>query len=85
MALRVQAVFNTFAVMKEEKRLSTPVAITHYEFYSDLDAVKKELELEEENIQCVVGSDSDMIPFGDSQKPGLDTYADNVNTGPLSQ
>mgnify|MGYP000147175857 CR=1 FL=1 len=45
-------------------------------------AAKSFIQENESKIQCVVGNYSklDTIPFGKSQRPDLQYYADNVNT-----
>jgi hypothetical protein len=44
--------------------------------------LKNKLEADSELIQCIVGngSDSEYVPFGQTQKPQLDDYADGVDT-----
>ncbi|GAA6769883.1 hypothetical protein AAGS39_06220 [Flavobacterium sp. CGRL2] len=43
---------------------------------------KKRLETDSEQIQCIVGTNltSDSIAFGETQKPQLWDYPDNVDT-----
>ena len=74
---------NGFAILKEEKRFSTPVGVIHYSFYNKIEDVKKELEEAKDQLQCVVaGPDviENAVSFGDTQKPSLNEYADNINT-----
>ena len=60
---------------------STPVGIVNFEIYNDLSFVKQIIKFEENKIQCVVGSNNDCwIAFGDTQKPMIDDYADNIDT-----
>jgi hypothetical protein len=44
--------------------------------------VKESLLINREQIQCIVGHDTDLctVGFGESQKPGLMDYADAVDT-----
>lgn len=58
--------------------MHSPIGIIHYEFYEELDEVKKELKFNEEKIQCVVGNDFE-VKFGKTQKPSLTDYADRVD------
>lgn len=67
-----------YLLMKEESRLSSPVSVLYYQFYESRSAVKKELELLKEKIQCIVGRHD--LPFGNTQKPHLWDYADGVDT-----
>lgn len=69
---------NNFLLLRENTALSTPVSVLHYERYSDPAEVKLKLEIEKDNIQCVVGNSA--LPFGSSQQPGLNDYADGIDT-----
>lgn len=74
---------NNFVMLKEDEKLFSPLSVIHFSRYSSLDDVKDFINENEENIQCVVGKDDlgfDTIYFGEAQNPGLDTYADNVDT-----
>ncbi|GGH77183.1 acyl-CoA reductase [Phaeocystidibacter marisrubri] len=75
---------NGFVVLKEGERMSTPVSVIHYERYSDIDTVVRQLEEKADSIQCVVGNVSSeklaVVPFGESQSPKLWDYADGVDT-----
>lgn len=70
---------NNFVILKESKDLHSPIGVVHFEFYEDLDEVKKELKSREEEIQCVVGNGFE-VKFGETQKPSLTDYADQVDT-----
>ena len=70
---------NNFVILKEAKDFHSPIGVVHFEFYENLDKVKKELEENEEKIQCVVGNDFE-VKFGETQKPTLTDYADQVDT-----
>jgi len=76
---------NGFLLLKEDKSLSSPLAVLYFEKYTNLNALNAVLEAEKENIQCVV-THASLQPglaaadFGQSQHPGLSDYADNVNT-----
>lgn len=74
---------NGFAVMRENEALGSPVAVINYAFYENLERLKNDLKSVEEKIQCIVSSEASIenrVAFGDSQKPGLDDYADGVDT-----
>lgn len=76
---------NGFLLLKEDKSMSSPLAVLYFERYTDLAEVEKSLRAEQENIQCLV-STADLnagiavTEFGQSQSPKLWDYADNVNT-----
>jgi hypothetical protein len=67
-----------YLLMKEEKKLASPISVLHYEYYKTLNDVIKQTELMKENIQCIVGNH--YIPFGKAQSPHLWDYADGIDT-----
>lgn len=74
---------NNFVMLKEDDKLFSPLSVINFSRYESLDDVKVFMAENEENIQCVVAKEElemDAIPFGEAQNPGLDTYADNVDT-----
>jgi hypothetical protein len=76
---------NGFLLLREDKGLSSPLAVLYFEKYTDINALNILLAEEKEQIQCVVthaslGPGITTVPFGQSQHPGLSDYADNVNT-----
>lgn len=71
---------NGFLLLKEDKNFSSPIATVFYEEYSDDESLKNLLQQNSENLQCVVSDASGSVNFGESQKPGLSDYADNVDT-----
>ena len=73
---------NGFFILREHKAISSPIATAHYEFYDDLNKLKKQLKDQQEDIQCII-SNIDIegcITFGDAQRPALWDYADRVDT-----
>lgn len=71
---------NGFLLMKEDQSLLSPVALLHYEIYKDLAAEIRRLNMQNEDIQCIVGSNlniKNLVKFGETQSPGLMDYADN--------
>jgi len=74
---------NNFVMMKEDDKLFSPLSVINFSRYSSMDDVKNFIAENEENIQCVVAKSElglDSVAFGEAQNPGLDTYADNVDT-----
>ncbi|MCJ7935807.1 MAG: acyl-CoA reductase [Chryseobacterium sp.] len=74
---------NNFVMLKEDDKLFSPLSVIHFSRYDSLEDVKNCIAENEENIQCVVAKEDlglDSIQFGEAQHPGLDTYADNVDT-----
>ncbi|MDF2931987.1 MAG: acyl-CoA reductase [Chryseobacterium sp.] len=74
---------NNFVMMKEDEKLFSPLSVINFSRYSSLEDVKNFIAENEKDIQCVVAKKElnlDSIEFGEAQNPGLDTYADNVDT-----
>jgi len=73
---------NEFMLLKEDAGFSSPISVVFYEKYSDLEKLKKELENQTENIQCIVSTAGlpNEISFGKAQSPALWDYADGVDT-----
>lgn len=74
---------NGFLLMKEDESLQSPVSMLFYEYYEDLDKVKDYIDENADLLQCVVckeGIVKKNIHFGETQKPQLWDYADNVDT-----
>jgi hypothetical protein len=74
---------NNFVMLKEDEKLFSPLSVINFSRYSSLDEVKNFIAENEENIQCITAKDElgfDSIKFGEAQNPGLNTYADNVDT-----
>jgi hypothetical protein len=73
---------NEFLTIKEDMGYASPISSIFYEYYDDLDEVKKRLENDQDQIQCVVSNHliPNSIPFGTTQKPELWDYADDVDT-----
>jgi len=72
---------NGFLVLKEDESFGSPIATTFWESYTDLDALKKNLEDNKENLQCIVANNllEEEVKFGETQHPKLWDYADNVD------
>ena len=77
-----QLLDNEFLTIKEDISHASPISSVFYEFYEDINEVKLRLQQDEEMIQCVVsnGSIENSVYFGNTQKPNLWDYADNVDT-----
>ncbi|WP_278380199.1 acyl-CoA reductase [Chryseobacterium arthrosphaerae] len=74
---------NNFVMLKEDDKLFSPLSVINFSRYKSLEEVKDFIAENEENIQCVVVKDElglNSVSFGEAQNPGLDTYADNVDT-----
>ena len=73
---------NGFLTIKEDESYSSPISSVFYEYYDSLDELNSKLKADELKIQCVVsdGIIENGISFGETQKPKLWDYADNVDT-----
>jgi hypothetical protein len=69
---------NGFLTLKEDASYASPISSVFYEYYDDLDSVRQRLGHDREQIQCIVSAAH--VPFGQSQRPELWDYADNVDT-----
>ena len=67
-----------FVILRNDTSLTPPMAVVNYEFYSGRAMAEKETESLKNLLQCVTGHG--YTPFGNSQKPELWDYADNVDT-----
>jgi hypothetical protein len=67
-----------YLLLKEEKGLSSPVAVLYYEYYASVSALQHETESQKDRIQCMVGHYH--VPFGKAQSPHLWDYADGIDT-----
>ncbi|RUA09927.1 MAG: acyl-CoA reductase [Flavobacteriia bacterium] len=79
---RFKLLENGFLMLKEDPSYSSPIATLFYEYYDDIEALKLKLQMERDQIQCVVSKlDLDnKVDFGKTQKPELWEYADGVDT-----
>ena len=73
---------NGFFMIKEDESYASPIATLFYEYYNSAEALKEELESKSQQIQCIVskGFIENEITFGDTQKPQLWDYADDVDS-----
>lgn len=77
---------NGFFLIKEDESLFSPIASLFYEEYEDKNSLKKQLDKENKNIQCISSNDefwksnNQNIKLGDTQNPKLWEYADGVDT-----
>ncbi|MBE9490002.1 MAG: acyl-CoA reductase [Bacteroidetes bacterium] len=73
---------NGFIMVKEDKSYSSPIATLFFEYYDTIKQLSQNLELDKDKIQCIVskGITENEIEFGQTQKPKLWDYADNIDT-----
>jgi hypothetical protein len=76
---------NGFLLLTHDERLTSPLSCLHYETYTDLQSVQKQLQEQSENLQCIVTTaplqtQNQVVNFGQSQHPQLWDYADGIDT-----
>lgn len=74
---------NNFVLLKEDTGLSSPIGVLFYEYYSDVADLQRKLEMQKNELQCIVGDThliSEALPFGTAQCPQLADYADGIDT-----
>ena len=74
---------NGFLLLKEDKRLASPLAVVYFEEYNNIRELEEELKRIEDQIQCIIthaALSSRTYSFGMSQQPGLWDYADGIDT-----
>ena len=74
---------NNFVMLKEDEALFSPLSVLNFSRYDDLSEVRSFINENESNIQAIVAKPElgfNSIYFGEAQNPGLETYADNVDT-----
>ncbi|HLP64463.1 acyl-CoA reductase [Flavobacterium sp.] len=73
---------NEFLTLKEDSSYASPISSVFYEYYDSIEDITVQLQNDADQIQCIVsnGLIPNSIPFGQTQKPQLWDYADNVDT-----
>lgn len=79
---KIELIENGFILLKEDEGLHSPVGVLFYEYYEELDQLKKKLEASADDIQAITSKlgEASHLPFGKAQKPELWDYADGVDT-----
>lgn len=68
---------NGSILLREDKSDFSAISKLNYEYYTDR-AATVALLLKNKTLQCVVGKD--LLPFGSTQLPSLNDYADGIDT-----
>jgi len=73
---------NEFLTLKDDPSYASPISSVFYEYYDDLSDLQRRLTIDAEQIQCIVSNNliENSIDFGQTQKPKLWDYSDNVDT-----
>lgn len=73
---------NGFMLFQEKQEPHAPIATLNYHYYEHIDEVHTYIEQHKEQWQCIASNMSELkqaVGLGQTQKPGLSDYADNVN------
>ncbi|MFN8257727.1 MAG: acyl-CoA reductase [Bacteroidales bacterium] len=74
---------NGFIILKEDIAIASPISVVFFERYENIEIVKQKIALEKDFLQCVVAKEGVIkgsVNFGQTQRPLLWDYADNVDT-----
>ena len=73
---------NEFLIIKEDLSYASPISSVFYEYYDKLEEIKNKLQQDHDQIQCIVSNNliENSVSFGQTQKPKLWDYADNIDT-----
>ncbi len=73
---------NGFLILKEDINYHSPIASLNYEHYTSEDELKRRLQSDADQLQCIVSSNfiEGEVEFGQTQIPDLDDYADGIDT-----
>ena len=71
-------------LLRENEDIASRIGSLNYAYYDDQLAIERHIEQHLDQIQCVVAGiqigDLQIVPFGNAQFPGLNDYADRVDT-----
>lgn len=72
-----------FMLLKQNESIGSTVGVVHYKEYDSIQNVLNFIENHQNELQCIVGDKKivpNAIPFGTSQNPKLDEFADGIDT-----
>jgi hypothetical protein len=75
---------NDYIILQESLELSSRLAVVHYNYYSSIEEINQFIDKHQKQIQCVVSGQNGLqcatVNYGESQRPSLSQYADNIDT-----
>ncbi len=71
---------NGFLIIAKNDELVSPISVVYYEEYNGINELNNRLNKYEDAVQCVAGNKQGFVPFGRTQAPEIDDYADGVDT-----
>jgi len=72
-----------FMLLKQNESIGSTVGVVHYKEYENIKSAKEFINQHAQELQCIVGDGSiipNAIPFGSTQTPSVDEYADGIDT-----
>ncbi len=72
-----------FMLFQEKQDLHTPISTLNYHFYDHIEEVENYIKINFNELQCITSNmklSFNTVGFGETQKPKLYDYSDNVNT-----
>ncbi len=72
-----------FMLLKQNESVGSTVGVVHYKEYDDIKFVLDFINQHASELQCIVGDGSiipNAIPFGSTQTPSIDEFADGIDT-----
>lgn len=71
-------------LLVENNALNSPIGVIHYSYYNDIKQLNNTIKDKLSDIQCVISKERlslvQQIEFGQSQKPKIYNYADQIDT-----
>jgi len=75
---------NGCIILRPLEHKSSRIASLNFEYYDDIDTLRKMLESERDEIQCIATNQEwvalPVVKYGMTQQPQIDDYADDVDT-----
>ncbi|MCZ8022898.1 MAG: acyl-CoA reductase [Cyclobacteriaceae bacterium] len=72
---------NGFVLLCESTKLVSPISTVHYQFYRNVNELTEKINFETAKLQCIVGNNILCnVNFGQTQRPAIWSYADNIDT-----
>lgn len=72
-----------FMLLKQNDSISSTVGVVHYKEYENIESAIEFLNQHADELQCIVGDGHiipNAIPFGLTQTPSIDEFADGIDT-----
>lgn len=72
-----------FLLVLENENLVSPISVIYFEYYVNQEDLNEKITTQKEKLQCIVSAKGwfkGSVPFGQSQFPEIDDYADGMDT-----